>query len=75
MTEKEIQEANAKFLGKRVSVKYKDVYAGHEVVGTCTFLGINENFSDKGLQVTVARMPIWGIQISDISFATDHRTI
>lgn len=75
MTEKEIAEARDKFLGKRIKVRnvsYRETL--HTVTGTCTFLGINEFFPKKGLQVTVNRLPVWGIRLEDISLDDGKRT-
>ena len=47
-------------LGKKIRVKTKDVE------GICEYFGYNPNFPSWKIQVTIGRMPITHLKISDI---------
>jgi hypothetical protein len=55
-------EQGQQLLGKRVLVKTKT----GEVGGIMEFLGYNNRFPSWGLQITIGRMPIQNISLSDI---------
>ena len=50
-----IQIMQEDFLGKRISVLTE---SNERWIGTCQFIGYNENFPSFGFQVTLDRMPI-----------------
>lgn len=53
--EKVIIQMQQEFLGKRISVMTE---SNEKWIGTCQFIGYNENFPSFGFQVTLNRMPI-----------------
>ena len=55
-------EQGQQLLGKRVLVKTKT----GEVGGIMEFLGYNNWFPSWGLQITIGRLPIQNISLSDI---------
>lgn len=55
-------EQGQQLLGKRVLVKTKT----GDVGGIMEFLGYNDMFPSWGLQITIGRMPIQNISLSDI---------
>lgn len=75
-----IKKLQDRFLGKRIKVPFhNDTGYGIKVkddfiVGTCNFIGINPNFTSKGLQVTVNRMPMWGVDHNKIELVDEPRS-
>jgi hypothetical protein len=74
LTDDTIKAMRAMLLGNRVKVtgcKSKNLmpdctYNFGNVVGECTFFGYNPHFPTFGLQITVDRMPLTNINISQI---------
>lgn len=58
-----IDHIQQEFLGKRISVLTE---SNERWVGTCQFIGYNENFPSFGFQVTLDRMPIRHVKPSSI---------
>lgn len=58
-----INHMRQEFLGKRISVLTE---SNERWVGTCQFIGYNENFPSFGFQVTLDRMPIRHVKPSSI---------
>ena len=85
MTERKLNEATVAamqlmLLGKRVKVtgcKSKNPmpdgsYNLGNVIGECTFFGYNPHFPSFGLQITVDRMPLTNIDISQIELLEEQ---
>lgn len=74
LAEATVNAMSEMLLGKRVKVtgcKSKTqmadgTYNFGNVVGECTFFGYNQHFPSFGLQITVDRMPLTNIDISQI---------
>ena len=73
MIEERIPEATIEMmreqlLGKRVSVskqKFLGKYVG-DISGICDFFGYNKHIPEWGLQITIDRLPISNVKISQI---------
>lgn len=72
LTQEELEDLRAKFLGKKISIKHENT-TGYGVPsrdglasGICKFIGYNENFPSWELQVTLDRTPLTNV---------DHKTI
>jgi len=67
-----IKELNDKFLGKRIEIPHRHSQGlgspKETVAGICTFIGYNSHFPNKGLQVTIDRMPIINVDYTQIKF-------
>lgn len=65
--ESELDVARKKFMGKKVRLKnHKGNYGIKTWVGTCNFLGYNENLPSWGLQVTIERTPLNHIKLDQL---------
>lgn len=63
LPQKIINHMQQEFLGKRISVLTE---SNEKWVGTCQFIGYNENFPSFCFQVTLDRMPIRHVKPSSI---------
>ncbi len=80
LTDDTIKAMRAMLLGNRVKVtgcKSKNLmsdgtYNFGNVVGECTFFGYNPHFPSFGLQITVDRMPLTNIDISQIELLEEQ---
>jgi len=80
LTDDTIKAMRAMLLGNRVKVtgcKSKNLMADGtynfgNVVGECTFFGYNPHFPSFGLQITVDRMPLTNIDISQIELLEEQ---
>lgn len=63
-----IQQLKSDLIGKRVEITKKNV----NVVGICNFIGYNEFLSSWNLQVTINRLPIDNVELTDIKVIEDE---
>lgn len=64
-----IQQLREQLIGKTVSVTGQR-YRGRDIgviIGTCEYFGYNEVLEDWGLQITIDRMPLSNVSISQIN--------
>lgn len=67
-----IQQLKSDLIGKRVQITNKKI----DVVGICNFIGYNEYLPNWNLCITIDRLPIDNIKLTDIKIIEDeyHRT-
>ena len=63
-----IQQLKSDLTGKRVRVTNKKI----DVVGIVTFIGYNEFLPNWNLQVTLDRLPIDNVELTDIKVLEDE---
>ena len=63
-----IQQLKSDLIGKRVRVTNKKV----DVVGICNFIGYNEFLPSWNLKVTLDRLPIDNVELTDIKVLEDE---
>jgi len=63
-----IQQLKSDLTGKRVRVTNKKI----DVVGIVTFIGYNEFLPSYNLQVTIDRLPIDNVELTDIKILEDE---
>ena len=76
ITDKELDAAREKFLGKRVIITdlFEDLpkHRKNMIGGKLTFLGYNENFPSWNLCATVGNSPFQDIKIENIKLNEDY---
>jgi len=58
ISEETLDELRKQILGKKIEVR--------DVVGLCEYFGYNKYFPTYGLQVTIGRMPITNLKLTEI---------
>ena len=75
--ESTIEVLREQLLGKRIAVsgqKYQGRPLG-DIVGKCEYFGYNPFFPEWNLQVTINRMPIANVSISQIKIVDEQSTL